>query len=180
MWRWAPYGYIKFWLLVSAYWVLVNVLPWDYIYHLPGYPSFVAFMAKIMPLIEGLQSELRYGGLEYSKAQLSFIAFCGIVWGIYAPLVTKRPHPIPQPPRWFALFGAIPLGLVMTGIPLALLLFVDEVREPLQMATEYNTEAQWTALIIGGWMAPGFFLSVVAGISKALVFELKQKFSGGG
>lgn len=82
--RWEFYLALVSFVLFAAY------FPWPWVADWSAVKALVAVMERIVPSIDGLPQEARHLPLAASKAQLSFIHFCGAVGFVYK-LITQRP-----------------------------------------------------------------------------------------
>jgi len=64
---------------LAGYWLILNTVPWEVLYQLPGFPGTVTMMESAFPSIAGLPDEVRFGGLLHSKAQLTVIHITGTI-----------------------------------------------------------------------------------------------------
>ncbi len=84
-------------LSVVMFYLLINMLPWGWIYQFTVYQNFVDFMSYLVPSIKLLPGEARHGGYEYSVAQLSMLHFFGIIFVFYIIYRTKKANnPMPK------------------------------------------------------------------------------------
>lgn len=80
----------EFYLVLVAFVLFAAYFPWPWVADWGAVKAFVAVMERIVPSIDGLPPEARHLPLAASKAQLSFIHFCGGIGFVYK-LITQRP-----------------------------------------------------------------------------------------
>lgn len=156
-WRYYPY--------LLAFWVIALVLPWQWLYrHLPFYSEYIAWLASI-PLfseIDLFPDAVRYGGLEYSKAQLAFVHTCGVLNVVYVLMNTgKMVYLKPAPIR-----ASIQLGLTMAAVA-AFELWVQwiargNINPPIEDSIA-SSEVMLISWTIGYWYVIGMQMAFVYG-----------------
>lgn len=80
----------EFYLVLVAFVLFAAYFPWPWVADWGAVKAFVTVMERIVPSINGLPPEARHLPLAASKAQLSFIHFCGGIGFVYK-LITQRP-----------------------------------------------------------------------------------------
>lgn len=86
---WAGWFAPKILLSMLLVWILINIAPWQVISKWELYQHYTDFVASLIPSIDLLPDAARFGGVEYSRAQLAATHTIGFIFLILIILTTK-------------------------------------------------------------------------------------------
>jgi hypothetical protein len=171
--QFSPIASPRLYVVLAGYWLLLNILPWDRFYEFSLYQKFVETMEHVVRSIALLPDGVRHGGLEYSKAQLSFLHFCGLCLVVYVSFATRRLR--------FSRGGGV--GQLLMGLFCASLLGAFFLLFMLMWPGTFNndyadahhdSELRMTALYVFWWLITSGMFAFAIGFLKALIHRLNR------